>query len=81
MPKTQILLNEQASGNGTHVLVTCAQRERLHLLPEECLFIKDKNNQVVQKLRVCSICPILQGAFGRKISRAVVTVQTELVLT
>lgn len=80
IPKEKFTSNKHVSFDPIHVLVKCVERERLYLMPEECLFIKNKNNQIVQKMRVCSVCPILEGAFGRKISRAVVMVQSEQVL-
>lgn len=73
-------VNSNMSLDGIHILAKCATRERLYLMPEECLYVTDKHDKLLKKLRVCAIHPIREGAFGQKISRAVIIVQSEQVL-
>ena len=49
-------------------------------MPEECLYVTDRHEKLLKKLRVCAIHPVREGAFGQKISRAVIIVQSEQVL-
>ena len=80
IPKDKMTANLQMNLDGIHILVKCDTRERLYLMPEECLYVTDRHEKLLKKLRVCAIHPVREGAFGQKISRAVIIVQSEQVL-
>ena len=68
------------TNNAASILVKCYTRERLYLMPDECLFVSDSKGTLVAKYRVCGINPLREGAFGQRISRAITLVQNERLL-
>lgn len=69
--------NASNSYESLPILVKCSTRERLYLIQEECLLIRNSKHELVAKYRICGIHPVIEGAFGQRISRAVTLVQNE----